>query len=716
MNRRIHHVKTYPVLSPQGSTILIYGHENGVTLVWRGGRRLKPAKPDPPAQAAKSKQNGAEDAVMIIDSSDDEAPPPAKPFVDKPEFEDDPVEKTSEYPDIIQTLDLAMGTDVYHIAVLPMAPCAAEDAARGGTDALTEKMVFAVSSAKNDVYVISLPLTPPSHESKAREELRSDLLAGSAGKGKWGEAVRTLSGQGRITDGIAMSLVKPGPGSGTSATRVIVAAHSREASGTLRFWDVPIGRSAETLPIQPFQTEYLPSPLTGIAFNPTNPTQLLAIASPTAVRVFDFKESCIPDDNPEGPWPSQGSWLLSLYPPFARGTSSSAARKPIVAANWISHGKAILTLLADGQWGIWDVEGAGPSGNNESGKLFGRHNSGVRGAALSTFIASGQLEGTSSLRNPASQRSSAAASGELAPMTPHSRRENLLSTLSGGPERLAAVRGGIEVIELPAIRGATTGDESAILWVGGADNIVCVIPAVSKFWDAQIRRSAGGGVNLFSGAQPTRMVRLTELHAGLLGEKCNGVSAVARFQRHTPDADGEGGSAGLPIEVLVRGESRLVVVHESQDFETAPIRFPTRKLKRLAPANEPSEPVTAIVVHPRHDRPAVNFDLTLRPATRGSARSAPSVNLFNKSIQPSVEMDLDNAIEPQPAILPARPRNMGLDFVDALDAAADASYEVDAEERNTQQEVKDLMEIDQALEQMQGERNSGTKRVFFEED
>ena len=64
---------------------------------------------------------------------------------------------------------------------------------------------------------------------------------------------------------------------------------------------------------------------------------------------------------------------------------------------------------------------------------------------------------------------------------------------------------------------------------------------------------------------------------------------------------------------------------------------------------------------------------------------------------------------------PSRSRNMGLEFIDELDAAADAGYELDAEERDIEQEVMDLMELDQQLEQMEDERLRGTKRVFFEE-
>lgn len=663
---------------------------------------------------------------MILDS-DDEDPAPSAPatFVDKPVFEDESVEDATGYPDVIQTLDLSLGTDALHIAVLPITPRSAQDAS---TDAaiLSEKMVFAVTCANSVVYVITLPLIPPSHDSKAREELRADLLAGVAGKGKWRETLTPLNGGFRHADGISMTLARSRPRSATDTTRVsthvIVAVHSKDASGTLRLWDVPIDQPSDGAPIEPFQTEYLPTPLTGIAFNP-NPsrsTQLLAIASPHAVRIYDYSiPSILPDDPPEGPWPSHGSWLISLYAPFARGTVSSCSRKPIIGANWISHGRAILSLLADGQWGIWDVEGAGPLGNADANPLFGKHNSGLRGAALSSFSVSGHLEGTIPLRSTGSQRPGATTNEYSAV----GRRDSLLSILSGGPERLATVKGGVEVIQLPSPRGLVSVEESAVLWVSGPDTLVCVIPVVAKFWDTQIRRSAGGGVNLFSGAQPSRMVRMTELNAGLLGERCCGVGAVPKLQRRHPaqsldDTDNNPEeSTGLPVDVLIRGESRVVVVQDCQDVDTAPLRFPTQKLKRLALADRPG-PVNAIIVHPNPDapKPTQGFDLSIRPSTRGSAH-APSINLFGLSFSQSQDNIGEEPLHdhPIPLDLPSRPRNMGLEFMDDLDAAADAGYELDAEERDVEQEVMDLMELDSHLEQMEEERQRGTKRVFFEE-
>ncbi|KAK6865424.1 hypothetical protein PG995_001952 [Apiospora arundinis] len=496
LTRRVHTIQTYPVLSPQGATIVLYGHEDGISIIWRGGRPFKASVYEDVSHGKKGKQNGGapEDSVMVIDSDDDDAAAAqggGTAFTDKPQFEDGSMD---EFPqtDITQTLDLSMGTAVFHIATLPMTPCAAEDAAWNGTDLLKEKIVFSVSCATREVYLITLPLTPPSPLSKSREELRVDLLAGKAGNGKWGESITLLMGQEKHSDGLAMTLIQPKPtterskstersrSTGRAAPRAVIAAHSKEASGTLRLWDVPLEKTTKDRPVEPFQTEFLPSPLSSVAFNSTHSTQLLCNTS-QAIRVYDYAQPSMPnDDFSDTPFPSQGSWLISLYPPFAR---PSPSRKPIIAASWIAHGRAVLALLADGQWGIWDVDGVSPQG-----PALTRQSSGIRGAALTSFSVTGFVEGTSPLRNPGTQRAPGTG-GEFVPMTPHSRRE-ALSTFSG-PDRLFSVRGGIAVMPIPA-QATTTADESAVLWIGGSEHVL-VIPGILKFWDAQLRKGAGGG-------------------------------------------------------------------------------------------------------------------------------------------------------------------------------------------------------------------------------
>lgn len=671
---------------------MIYGHENGVTLVWRGGKRFKkPAKKEP----VKEKQNGmSEDVVMIIDSDDEE--PPAKSqatakFEDKPQFEDE--EEDAPYPEIVQTLDLALGTAVLKVAVMPMTPCAANEADWGGAKILTEKLVFAVSCVTNDVYVITLPLTPPSHESKSRPELRNDLLAGKAGSGAWGESMILLGGQSKHSEGIAINLVMPKatdrPG---KQSRAVVASHSREASGALRLWDVPLdAKDKPEKAIEPFQTEYLPNPLINIAFNPTHTTQLLAVTSVQGVRTYDYAlPSLPPDPEATGPFPVQGSWLLSLYQPFARPSST---RKPIVDAAWITHGRAVFTLLADGTWGIWDIDGVSPSA--AGAVITNKLKSGVRGAALTAFSASGHVEGTSSLRAVATQ-SKENSTGEFAPMTPHTRRQAAASLSSVVTlDRLATIRGGVKVAPLPS-KGKAIQDETVVVWVGGLDH-VCVIPGIARFWESQLRKGTGAGVDLFTGAQPSRMIKLLDLSTGLLGERCCGVGyAVDHVKYNSASNDGN-----MPIDVIILGESRIVIVREGDDGPGKKIGgvVNTQKRRLFSRGENP-----AIIVRGQQDKATkLSFNLsTIKPGTlrltSGSFGQDDSTVESNRSREN--------------LLLPSRPR-VGFDFTDTLSAAADVTEDFNT--RDVEVEMLDIMEIDKALDSMEGGRGNGPKKVFFED-
>ncbi|EPE05151.1 hypothetical protein F503_03756 [Ophiostoma piceae UAMH 11346] len=780
LNRRVHCVKTYPVLSPQGANIVIYGHENGVTIVWRGGRRLKDTtKPSNPI----SKPASTSDSVMILDSDDDSNAASASAsttttFSDKPVFEDFVADTNAGgFSDVVQTLDLALSQSVLSVAVLPIAPCAAKDAE---PSFLQEHMVFAITCrATTDVYVATVPLTPPSHEAKSRPQLRTDLVAGNLGKGAFGDTLVALGGCNRRCEGVAIALAKQGTSSTTTGsrsssppTRLIVAAHSREASGTLRLWDVTVAakRPSPDRAVDPFQTEYLPSPLTGLAFNPTHPTQLLAVDPQRAVRIYDYTIPAIPSEEAnEGPHPPQGSWLLSLYPPFARGGPAVAARKPIVAAAWIARGHAILALMADGQWGIWDIDRSstsGSTGNGRSGGLFGAASStsGVRGAALTTFAISGQIEGTTPLRNPvaASRKST---DGDFVPMTPHTRRDALAVSFgtSGGAERLVATPGGVEVVQQRSLRGSTVGKETAVLWLGGADYIVGLIPDVDRFWDSQSRRASGGGGggNLFSGTRPTRMIRLQDLNASLQGERCCGAAIVSWLPKQSKpfhqrrdddgeeDEDEEKPSKDQLLEIIVQGESRLVAVHESNE-DSAVGGLTTRLLAASAARKRTADSVTsAIVTEPRTRKPGtVKFDLDSlpprsntglrKPLIPGGAGSTPRRPALTQSLfdAPGAGASSQSALTPQKPLShrslfdenevtltmsmmrpPAQKRAAIPDFAFAaeLENAANATDDEEVvQERNIEEEMLDIMEIDRELEAMEGRRDGGGHNIFFE--
>jgi hypothetical protein len=102
---------------------VLYGYEDGVGILWRGGRPLKTmaAAPSKPASKPPPKVNGTKDAIMIIDSDDDEPAKSAPPPPPKAEFEEEEEELDPDqpYPSIVQQLRLPLNTGV----LAPPTPC-----------------------------------------------------------------------------------------------------------------------------------------------------------------------------------------------------------------------------------------------------------------------------------------------------------------------------------------------------------------------------------------------------------------------------------------------------------------------------------------------------------------------------------------------------------------------------------------------------------------
>ncbi|KAL5594314.1 hypothetical protein BROUX41_001256 [Berkeleyomyces rouxiae] len=680
LSRRVYDVKTYPVYSPQGATILLYGHENGVTIVWRGGRRLKAPNIEPVSKEPAKAKPSAEDAVMVLDSDSDEDQlstnsEPARPFVDAPEFEDEAVDEP--YPEIIQTLDLSLGTSVTHLAVPSMTPTrTSEDSAFAGIEQIKTHMVFSVACGSNDVYLVSVPLTPPSHASKNRPELRKGLLAAQAGAGLWGESLTLLTGQLHPSRGLAIALIKPKAGSKPVVkSRVVVASHTREASGALRLWETTLGEAVTSgrRPLESFQTEFLPHVLTTISFNATHTSQLLAVSPQHGVRVYDFTLPPYPtEDMTSGSFPSQGSWQLSLFQPFTKGFP---VRKSIVDAAWIAYGRAVLVLLADGTWGIWDVDGVSP----KSSSLLGKNKSGIVGGGITQFSVSGQIEGTNLLR-------AGAADGK----SPRSGAPPASSVFA--PGRMLGVDGGISVTAIPGPLGSAA-DESVALWISSWEH-VCVIPGILRFWDSQLRKQSGGGVNLFSGAQPTRMFKMQELSVGLMGERCTGLCAIALSDKSKREEQN-----GLPIDLAVLGESLLVLAQESEDTSATSGSLVVRK--KLGKRN-----YSAALVVDRPDKVS-KLLFNLNPGKAGpirSVRAAPPQDAGTKAVSFEGPGGSDSAAEPGAASLP---------FMDVLNAAADIEQE-SSDARDIEVEMLDIMEIDRQLDSLEDFRGGSRKRVMFD--
>ena len=612
---RIHTVQVYPVQSPNGSTVIIYGHEHGLRILWRGGKPFRPAAPVQEKQVEQPKVNGAsKNTIVILDSDDDDTPPsPRDTLNDAPptfEDEDDEYDPSEPYLPILQHLDLALGAEVLHVAFPHIPSESARSISASVPPILLHKVIVAAACSDYSIRIITIPLPPPSPASKAHIDIKSGLTFAGNGKGPHGVQVFTLSGSAAhqtIPSGVTITYTshdagrngrtadgdidieneddeeprspltfrrRPSPNKPSEAQRngeridwdIVLASHSPEISGMILVYRIPIvktasGSSADhTLSVDhllPSQAQYLSSPATRIAFNSSlypssRHSHLLVTSSEGAMRVYD----CFPFG--EAKQDRQGSWLISLYPPYDSSSTGSPSRKRIIDAAWVLNGRGILVLLADGEWGVWDLEGSGSDTQGNSR----RKGNGNPGNATATFAFSGCLGSTASTVAKSSSGKPDTKS-KLAPMTPGTRRVREEVLFSGPPAKETyQMRGGISVTRLEHSATRNTSTEAVTLWHGSK---ILTIPDLFSYCQS----GPGGKGNLFSGESPQRSPKANDLNVG--GEMINAVDQL-------PLSGTEGNSHR---DLVLAAEHRLV-------FLTAPLEEPQPEESTLSEADEPN--------------------------------------------------------------------------------------------------------------------------------
>ena len=503
-------------------------------LVWRGGRPFKNAQQSAtPAQKA----NGTGNAVISLDS-DDEGDS-GKAFEDKPEFEDneDELNPSRPYPEILQELDIHFGTDVLHLAILPDSFLKSDGPSSPELESLKQKIVFTAACADNILRLVTIPLTPPSPKSKARPELRSDFTLATAGKGTWGETVVLLNGHQKPSDGVSMTLEFANePKSQIAETRIVVASHSREVTGRLLLFRLPLKSPRPA--VEPFQSVYLASPAKSISFSPSLSRQItshLLVADSIGVcRIYDYKASTKVNDDPDGPV-TEGTWLISLYTGFQStkndsqpvGTHAGFGRKTIIDAQWVSAGRAVIVLLSDGEWAIWDIEPGASQGVLPK--------AGLQGGSLTKYSLTGYIDAAPKSRTSGPPQ---ITSSKFAPMTPGTRKS---TEPFGSKASNVTLRGQISVLEVPSSSTTSPAEESVLFWLG---ETFTIIPNLAKYWAANAGKKSGPGP--FTGTPGTRAIKLDNIE--LQGERC---SAVAQLSKS---------STGTHSDIIIAAEHRLVIL------------------------------------------------------------------------------------------------------------------------------------------------------------
>jgi hypothetical protein len=564
----VHDATIYPAKAPNGSTIILTGLENGVGISWRGGHPLKKASAQSKQPAKPAKVNGTNnDAIMIIDSDDDEPATTAPQSSHEAEFEEEEAELDPDqpYPSFVQQLRLALNTEVLHIAV-PQIPTISSLRPADTVPAIfSTRMVFAVTCADCTVRIVTLPLSPPPDAAKEKP---------LSAKSQYGEEIVKIQAHQSVARGVTMTWTSRSEPSSKEASDddmevddeedagstpgrrrrkedsrsrsnglaqdgfdLLVASHSAELGGLLKIWRFQLAETSLTAthPIAPYKTVTLRKHASSVTFNTAQypkrrHSQLLITDTAGTCRIYDV---FAPGKRRAHGSPSEAGAFVGTFRSSFESVKNNAytpailaARKPIIDATWASDGRHILTLLADGEWGVWDVDRSGPSPPADPLAFSLRGYVGTSEKDSSTGGASSPKRGS---RN------------SLAPMTPNTRRRKEENLFKGSPSISAhAPHGGITVASLPSSNGAAS-EESVIIWYGAE---LYRIADLAKFWSRTA--SASGGQSLPSPS-------LTQIQdISLFGES---ITSISQF-----DTTSQASRMAIPRDLLISAEHRLIIV------------------------------------------------------------------------------------------------------------------------------------------------------------
>lgn len=476
------------------------------------------------------------------------------------------------YLPIVQTLDLDLGIEVLCLA-FPHLPTTLQKTSLGSLPTfMSNKLICALTCSDFTTRVLTLPLMPPSPRSKARPEVRNAVSNLDTREGLFGEQMFMFTGKPShrsIPKAVSMTVTArtlgdeededmeddeqidrlPAPSRSASRSRsrsrpgrddswdLLVASHSADLSGLLLIYRVPLASEGVRMSSEhqtPWRIQILASPAVSVDFN----TALYPAARHSLLLVAEAKGNVRILDSVPRSRAAQGLWLVSLHSEFETSRDSIIRRRPILDAKWVLGGKSILVLSADGQYGIWDSENAGPKSTNT-----------VKAPRpLTTFALDGWVG--NSLKSRSMMKSSATnieSRTKLVPMTPSTRKMKQ-EALFAGPttvaQREGPARGGLFVCPVRESSHSGADDESILFW---HESNTMIIPSLLTHWQNKVRQSG----NLFGTGAKGEPLLINNVQLG--GESCNEIGLLLCSKEPAKEFMSR-------AEILITGQHRLLIV------------------------------------------------------------------------------------------------------------------------------------------------------------
>lgn len=410
---------------------------------------------------------------------------------------------------------------------------------------LQKVAVIVIASADGSLRTLQIPLAPP-------EDARKDEFIE--------QIVRTqieLVASGPLPRAIAIKLLRTEDQATTARTRQQDSAYQflvACANRSLSIWTAPVVEHAIVADrSKRIHKLALHSPAAHLSFHPSSKSSALLLTDVSgAVRIFDPYATRMPQrpassgsSHSNAPMTTElGNWVITFQAPFENIKESDVSpalvrRKKVLDAEWVLTGKGILTLLDDGQWGVWDVTGSTRPGKN-----------------LQEFVLEGYLASATS-SEPAEPTLPKKGLSKLAPMTPNTRKSKA-EQLFTAPTKVqgTAARGGISVAANHSRSGQA--DETVAMWYNSE---VYSITSMQSFW--QRSTSNGGGIgSLYAPG----LSHISDLD--LFNEN---ITSLSQFSSRSSSAGI--GQMNTQRDLLVSAESRAIVLQALRPSTTTRTLF-----------------------------------------------------------------------------------------------------------------------------------------------
>jgi hypothetical protein len=498
--KRTFSCRIYPIAAPNGSTVIVCCHTSGVRILWRGGRR----------RLGESKQHATDRQVNGRLHREGPRPATSEDSADAFEDEEDETDPDCPYPSIIQDVDVKLDVEAQHLAI-PALPTSALNK----DDALRRHAAIALGCSDGSLRVLAFELSPPTAAGKSR--YTKDILS---------RQLVFPHSNGPCTALTAKIVVAASTEDAGQTSSILLVSTASNVLHTYRFGvfnDLSTSENDAQV-----RTTNLPHIAKAVAFHPSaTSTELLIVDISGAVRIYDpfaSRSDSVTADNAND---STGLWYASFMSTYRQKTAGPARRKQILDVQWALSGKAILALLEDGEWGVWDLA-----------------TSSQRSKSVQEFVLRGFLNASSGPEGSLGAHSK--SSSRLAPMTPNTRKTKSETFFGGAPTApIGIAHGGISVSS-SSIRAGQT-DESVVLWYN-AD--VYSIPSLQQFWHRSTTNNSNS--SNFGSLYAPGLTHITDIN--LMNES---ITSVSQFAAST--ANSGVGHMNTQRDLLVSGEHRLII-------------------------------------------------------------------------------------------------------------------------------------------------------------